>query len=612
MRFRNKILLAIWGVVLIILVMTSVIIWYWMGVQVEQKAGEELRSNHTTIRELNSLRGKEIITSAEIVAATPRLKAVVDLGDRNTALQLAVELNRSVAGDLFQLTDAHGRLLARIIDGKGVKPGSDSLLMLNRDTLQRSSLRIMQIGHAVYRCATAPVVIGPDHVGTLTLGFRFEQQDLDAIKGMTNSDIVLMAGDTVIRSTLTSPAIDNFTDWLQHGHREEAGSQEIPAAGGHPSNVVSIRTASERYLATVVRLDNGELPGQPLILLVLKSVGRELEAALKPVINTFLILSLIVLFVTAGLGYIISQGITRPIGALVRGTAEISKGNYDYIITVGRDAEMRYLAEKFQEMSHSLKDKMRQLAERNVELEGALQQLKTMQAELVRSERLAATGKLTAQLSHEINNPVHNIQSCLQTLMKRLQTASGNRGEIELLEVALEEVGRLAKLTRQMLDVYRTTMLPIEREPVVLNDVVTEVMTTSNEMLSRQKIRVELSLLPSLPPIEGSKDKLKQVLLNLVLNAKDAMPEGGTLSIGTYKQNGFVSLNVADTGAGIAPENINRIFDAFFTTKSAVSGVGLGLSVTYGIIRQHEGTITVESKLGEGTTFTIRLPVQQS
>lgn len=162
-----------------------------------------------------------------------------------------------------------------------------------------------------------------------------------------------------------------------------------------------------------------------------------------------------------------------------------------------------------------------------------------------------------------------------------------------------------------MLDVYRTTMLPIEREPVVLNDVVTEVITTSRDMLSQQSIRVELSLLPSLPPISGSKDKLKQVLLNLILNAKDAMPQGGTLSIETYKQNGFVTVNVADTGAGIAPEDINRIFDAFFTTKSAVSGVGLGLSVTYGIIRQHEGTITVQSNVGEGTTFTIRIPVQQ-
>ena len=608
MRFRNKILLAIWGIVLLLLVMTSVIIRYWMGVQVEQKAGEELRSNHTTILELNSLRGKEIITSAEIVAATPRLKAVVDLGDKNTALQLAAELNRSIAGDLFQLTDVHGRLLARIIGGKGVRTASDTALVANHDTLQRSSLRIMQIDHAVYRCAAVPVVIGPDHVGALTLGFRFEQQDLDAIKGMTNSDIVLMAGDSVVRSTLTSAAISDFTSWLDNASIETHG---VFSGEGQQSAVVSIPTSSERYLTTVVHLGSGDHPGQPLILLVLKSVGHELDAALKPVINTFLILSLIVLFVTAGLGYIISQGITRPIGALVRGTAEISKGNYDYIITVGRDAEMRYLAEKFQDMSHSLKDQMRQLAERNVELEGALQQLKTMQAELVKSERLAATGKLTAQLSHEINNPVHNIQSCLHTLRKRLQSLSGNRGEIELLDVALEEVGRLAKLTRQMLDVYRTTMLPIEREPVVLNDVVTEVITTSRDMLSQQSIRVELSLLPSLPPISGSKDKLKQVLLNLILNAKDAMPQGGTLSIETYKQNGFVTVNVADTGAGIAPEDINRIFDAFFTTKSAVSGVGLGLSVTYGIIRQHEGTITVQSNVGEGTTFTIRIPVQQ-
>jgi len=343
----------------------------------------------------------------------------------------------------------------------------------------------------------------------------------------------------------------------------------------------------------------------------LKPVEREVAAALKPVFRSFIVLSILVLALTAMVGYVISQGITRPIAALVRGTTEISRGNYDYSISVGSDAELRYLAEKFTEMSNALKEKMHELADRNERLEETLLQLKETQAELLKSERLAATGKLTAQLSHEINNPVHNIQSCLQTLNKRLHHLPAAAHERELLDVALEEISRLAKLTRQMLDVYRTSMAPIEHEELQLNDIVNDVIASCSGAMEQQHICVKLLLSPALPVMEGSKDKLKQVFLNLFLNAKDAMPNGGTLTVETLNDRGSILARVSDTGIGIPRENINRIFDAFFTTKSSVSGVGLGLSVTYGIIRQHGGAITADSSPGKGALFTVTFPAKE-
>ncbi len=161
-----------------------------------------------------------------------------------------------------------------------------------------------------------------------------------------------------------------------------------------------------------------------------------------------------------------------------------------------------------------------------------------------------------------------------------------------------------------MLDVYRTSMVPIEHEPVQVNDVINDVVTSSAQVLKDHHISTRLLLAPRLPIIEGSRDKLKQVFLNLFLNARDAMPKGGTLSIETAQQNGGIAVTVVDTGVGIPPENINRIFDAFFTTKSKVSGVGLGLSVTYGIVRQHGGTITVKSKAGQGASFNLTFPIK--
>jgi two-component system NtrC family sensor kinase len=323
---------------------------------------------------------------------------------------------------------------------------------------------------------------------------------------------------------------------------------------------------------------------------------------------------LVFLVLTTLIGYAIAGGITKPINELVRGTTEVSKGNYDFVIAVrGRD-ELSFLAQRFGEMSKSLKEKIDELGRlnqdlvgRNRDLDETLQKLKEAQEDLVKSERLAATGKLTAQLAHEINNPVHNIQSCLKTSLGRLPKDIQGR---DLIEVAYEEIARMSKLTRQLLDFYRTSFVPEEMQQVDLNHVLKETVAAYGAELSNVGIRVELQLQDPLHPIRGSSDKLKQVFLNIILNAKDAMPQGGFLKISSAESDGMVRVALSDTGVGIPKENVGRIFDAFFTTKSKVSGVGLGLSVSYGIISQHRGTIHVNSSAGQGSTFTVSLPLQ--
>ncbi len=307
--------------------------------------------------------------------------------------------------------------------------------------------------------------------------------------------------------------------------------------------------------------------------------------------------------------------VTKPVDRLVQATAAISAGNLDYKILPGHtrgepDDELAFLSVKFDAMRESLKEKISQLdvanralAERNEQLEQALNRLQEAQKELVRTERLAVTGKMTAQLSHEINNPIHNIQSLLESSYRK---TSGTAKE--LIALALEEVTRMAKLTRQMLDFYRGSMVEFERLPVDMQDVLEHLLKENAPTLEDHNVVTSLSIDNNLPLVLGSRDKLKQVFLNLVLNARDAMPEGGALRIVAEPQDGNVTIRVSDTGIGIPPENLNKIFDAFFTTKKEVSGVGLGLSVTYGIVQQHNGSIRVESEPGKGTTFTIELP----
>jgi len=320
--------------------------------------------------------------------------------------------------------------------------------------------------------------------------------------------------------------------------------------------------------------------------------------------------------------------IAKPIDRLVIATRKISDGELDYHISDahppgfarsgshgdGSRDEVMFLALKFDEMRESLKEKMDQLdqvnkhlLERNREVEDALRRLRQAQEDLVKSERLAVTGKLTAQLSHEINNPIHNIQSLLDSSLRKM---NGNSQAKELIGVAREEVSRMAKLIRQMLNFYRGSVSEFEREYVDVHELLAELVRMNEEPLAQQRVSIALDCPRQLPHIHGSRDKLKQVFLNLILNARDAMPHGGRITIKASLVGSAIRVGVTDTGVGIRPEHMNKIFDAFFTTKNELSGVGLGLSVSYAIVQQHNGTIEVESKVGAGTTFTIQLPAE--
>jgi two-component system NtrC family sensor kinase len=159
-----------------------------------------------------------------------------------------------------------------------------------------------------------------------------------------------------------------------------------------------------------------------------------------------------------------------------------------------------------------------------------------------------------------------------------------------------------------MLSLYRSSLVEEEMKPTDVNEILAEVVTLARGEVQDRNIVLHTEIEPALPLVRGSRDKLKQVLLNLISNALDAMPNGGELAMLASGHNGTVRLTVKDSGVGIPQENINRIFDAFYTTKGKVSGVGLGLSVSYGIVSQHRGSIEVQSTVGKGSAFTIVLP----
>jgi len=231
-----------------------------------------------------------------------------------------------------------------------------------------------------------------------------------------------------------------------------------------------------------------------------------------------------------------------------------------------------------------------------------------LEAQLSQSDKLSSIGLLAAGVAHEVNTPLAVISSYAQMLSKQLQ---GDPQKGALLEKITRQTFRASEIVNSLLNFSRTS--GAEFAEVNLNKIILDTLTLLEHQFKISKIRVEDELYEDLPMIQGNAGRLQQVFLNLFLNARDAMQGGGTLRVATSNGEG-VSVIVSDTGSGIAPEHIQRIYDPFFTTKQTAregqgKGTGLGLSVTYGIIQEHSGKIRVESQPGEGTTFFLDFPL---
>ncbi len=607
MRFRFKILLSIWGVVLSLLVITFFIINYGLRSRIEENFAQELRSNYSTLSVFMGLQSEILLRGCQVIAESPRLRAVTELRDPRTAFQLSQEIIQTTLNDLFVVTDLNGRPLVQILNGR-----DENLDISTRGSIQQALHRqpvtdVWPVGPRVYRVASTPIMVDHDLIGTLTIGFDLSSDETATLKRTTNSELVLLRGPESILATLHPASLKQIRPALAKFFNERNNR------GDDSTATITLPAGEETYLAVFYDLSKSyNTQDQPIGYLILKPVEQELNNALSPILATFGFVSLLFLVLTTIIGHLISLGISKPISELVKGTDEVSRGNYDYEIAVRGNDELSYLAQQFGEMSKKLKEKISELDQlnkdllaRNRDLDATLRQLKEAQEELVKSERLAATGKLTAQLAHEINNPIHNIQSCLKTTLTKLPEGFEGR---ELVEVAFDEITRMSKLTRQMLDVYRTSLVREELQPVDIHTIINEVLTASRPELESARISVRTAFGAGQSFVAGVSDKLKQVFLNIILNAKDAMPRGGTLTIRTSVEADRVKINFSDTGIGIPKEHLHRVFDAFFTTKGKVSGVGLGLSVSYGIIQQHRGSITVSSNVGEGSTFVVTLP----
>ena len=234
-----------------------------------------------------------------------------------------------------------------------------------------------------------------------------------------------------------------------------------------------------------------------------------------------------------------------------------------------------------------------------------MDELRHTQAQLVQSAKLAAIGELAANVAHEINNPLTTVLGFASYLSEKVPPDEPMREELKLIQ---EEAGRARDIVRDLLDFSRQH--DFSPEPADLNNVLERTVAMVKRQRGLKHVRVSEQYGTELPLVEVDVSRIKQVFLNIINNALYAMADTGVLTIRTAAANGLVQVDFTDTGAGIAPEHIDRIFDPFFTTKPEVSGTGLGLSVSLGIVQSHGGTIEVKSAPGQGATFTVKLPAR--
>jgi signal transduction histidine kinase len=421
------------------------------------------------------------------------------------------------------------------------------------------------------RFALAPVWADTLRIGQAGVGTPLVAQAIKKNLG-AKSDVALLVGDSLVDTTLP----DSVRRLLDRGEL-----RMMVSTGGGPRQV----DAEQAYMAAPVTLPSG---GLPLTAILLRPIAQELEVA-TAIKRSLFGIGFAAVVLALVLAALVSRIVARPTQALAEASARMARGDFAAPLPRAGADEIGQLARAFGEMRRAIADRE--------------SRLRSAQAEMIHREKLAAMGRLVAQLSHEINNPIYNIQNCLEALERRGDPADPNR---EFLTLAQEELSRMASLTRRLLDQSRPQS--DASSLLNLNALVSRVLTLARPEMEARGVDVVAEMAPDLPPVVAHPEAIQQVLANLVANAGDAMPEGGRLHVATRSDGDAVEVVVEDTGSGISETDLPHIFEAFYTTKPGVTGIGLGLFVSEGIIRGHRGRIDVESTPGQGSRFVIRLP----
>ena len=610
-----------------------------LGVEIRKETRQsfaaELSRNQRTLQQLEAYDASQLLFAASLITETPSLqydlsiyRVEANAGGRartdlvNTMERELRERLHSVGNDLLIVTDDSGRVFASAATAGAAIPRGTSLsgLAAVRHVLDANApsdsgaLGVLQTDAGHFQVAAYPLVQAGITLGSLVLGRRLDSAFVAAARAASDAAIIVTAGPSVVATS--DPGLNSVV------------TVESLAARAADSGAVMVPIAGEDFVAASVPFGETE-HGEPVRLWLLQPLSRRVAELTAPLRRQFVLIGALAVLVAMIGAALVAGTVLDPFQRFVRymrsGAAmEERQGGFD---AAQEAAELRTLNDSFNQLMDSLAAKRRQLEERTAELLAANvvltdeiserakveQALRESQAQLRQSQKLEAIGTLAGGIAHDFNNLITVITGYTQLALMRADPSTPEAAD---LRQVVEASDRAATLTHQLLAFSRKQVL----QPTVLD--LADVAQGIAPMLQRiigEHIELRLATSGPLARVRADRGQLEQVLLNLAVNARDAMPEGGLLTIVTSNvpderapASRAVWLVVSDTGIGMTDEIRERIFEPFFTTKELGKGTGLGLSTVYGIVNQSGGTIAVESVSGRGTTFTITLPAAET
>ena len=512
---------------------------------------------------------KREAAGTEIVSRKELLKEGRDLADRARMKLVATPMARPTP-ETEETSGMVMKAAAPILDYDGSLVG----VLYGAKLLNQSSDIVDKVRDIVYRGETYK---GRD-VGTVTLF----QGDLRISTNVSTSQGVRAVG-TRVSEEVYDQVIERGVPWVGRAF-----------------------VVNEWHISAYEPIQN--LKGKVIGMLYVGTLEAPYVDLRNRVVYTFLLIALSTAAVLFLIGYLITMNVVQPVKALLFATRKVAAGDLTYRVPTKSHDEVGELTESFNKMTTELeKATQSNLAlTRTLEdkIRGKTEELQDAQDQLVRSEKLSSLGRMAAGIAHEINNPLTSILINSHLMAERLQT---DEQAAENLRLIMDETSRCSTIVKGLLDFSRQTTP--RKGPADLNEVVNRTLTLMRSQILLHRVNVDLDMDKDLPEIMIDANKIAQVFTNIILNAIDAMRDGGTLTIVTRMSPGrhFAEVEFADTGCGIAKEHLGRIFDPFYTTKGT-KGTGLGLAVSYGIVEQHGGEIRVRSEVGKGAVFTVQLP----
>lgn len=593
LSLRKKIWLYSLGPLLLIAGAMLFVVQWQVSQRVRENVALDLETAAGNLRSQLATRERDLATMGFVISRDPKFFAMltvppVERGPEFAATihEVALDFHRAVGRDLLDVFDERGRVLARVTDADAAGDAAGELPGVRGALSGRPVSGIVVENGAPYQVAVVPVVVSGEIVGVLRIGQAIDAALAEGLRELTRSEVSFVANGTVSATTLDAEAADDLAAALGRFERDRAAARRV----------VPLAVGGEVHLTRAESVGGLLAPGG--VTFVLQRSLREELAFLMAIEKMLLVIGLFGAVAAAAAGFLAARGITAPLMKVVKAGEALERGNYDYPLAVSTGDEVEALARQFGAMRSSIRTSITRLED-----------LDRMKSNFI------------SIASHELRTPVTALKGFLYILRDGSMEKLGphERELVEGMESTMEDLTRVVQEITDMSLLDRKD-LRLRLAPARIEEVARTVVEINAAFFRRRRLAVRVDVGDDLRPVLIDRERMEQAVQNLISNAIRFTPDGGKVTVGVRRLPGEVQLCVRDTGIGIPESELARIFDRVYEIGNVVhhssgtiefgsSGIGLGLPIAKGIVEAHGGCISVESAVGQGSVFTIHLPV---